>query len=107
MADVLGAVDRLRLAAQHEAGSHLAHVVLGQGLQQTGEVAGLLGGPAPRHAQMLQELRQRFEPGRVGLVVHAVEAGLCGVGELAGRRDVGRDHELLDQHVAGEPLRLR
>jgi hypothetical protein len=50
---------------------------------------------------MLEKLRQRLQFGGVGLVVDAIEAGLSGFGELAGGGDVGRDHELLDQHVAG------
>ena len=41
MADVARAVDRLRLGAQHEAGDHVAQLVVGQPLQQPGEVAGL------------------------------------------------------------------
>ena len=45
---------------------------------------------------------QRLQPRRVRLVVDAVEAGLARLGELAGRRHVGGDHELLDQHVAGQ-----
>src|SRR5258708_39699298 len=61
-----------------------------------------LGEGEPGDADAPEEVAQRGELGRIGRSVHAVHAGTPLALELLGRRDVGGDHELLDQLVAVE-----
>ena len=105
MAEIVGAVDGLALAAQHGLADQLGDRLVGDLLQHAVEI----GRPQPlagRHgdAQGAQEFAQRLELGGVGLVVDAVEAGRVALLQRLRRRHVGQHHELLDQLVAVEPL---
>ena len=105
MAEIVRAVDRLALAAQDRLVDQPRRRLAFDGVQHAVEV-GRAQALADRDgdAERAQELAQRFELGRVGLVVDAVEAGHVALLERLRRRHVGQHHELLDQLVAVEPL---
>ena len=58
-----------------------------------------------RDVERLQELAQRFDLLQRRLVVHAVDQRHARLLQRLGRRDIGEDHELLDQPMRVEPLR--
>src|SRR5579885_2952247 len=65
------------------------HLTLGQ--RKTGD------------AEASQELAERVELRGIGWLVDAVHAGLAQTLQGFGRRDIGQDHQLLDELVAVEP----
>ena len=105
MPGIVGAVDRLTLAAQHGLVDQAGHRLVRDLVQDAVEV----GRPQARaggqgDAQGAQELAQAFDLGGVGVVMDAVQAGGVALLERLGGRDVGQHHELLDQLVAVEPF---
>ena len=104
VADVVRAVDRLALGAQHQRRDQRRELVAGEALEQPGEVLGPREIAAAREPELAQQLAQRLELDRVGPVVDAVHAGPRGLLQRLRRGDVGGDHELLDQPVGIEPL---
>ena len=101
--EILRRIDRRHLRSQGEGMDHrLVRRALGL-LQQPREVLG------PDHlaarqleSQPLDELPQGLDPHRIRLVVHAVHAGPVTLLQRFRRRDVGRDHEFLDQAMGVE-----
>ena len=55
-----------------------------------------------RHAEAFEKVAQRHELRRIGRVVDAVHAGLPEPLERLRRRDIGGNHQLLDQLMAVE-----
>ena len=106
VADVAGAVGRLRLGAQdHQAGDPDISGVFEQGEEPVEGIG--TDGAASRQGEpaAAEKFAQRFELRRVGPVVDAVHAGHALGFERAGRGDIRRDHQLLDQAVAVEAAR--
>src|SRR6185312_2170485 len=56
------------------------------------------------YADAVEEFAQRRELRRVRTVMHPVHAGTLQALQLLGRRDIGGDHEFLDQAMAVEAL---
>ncbi len=108
MADILRAVERLRLAAQDELVDHRGVGRAGGLLQQAVEVARShrlpLGEAQADALQPLEKLAQGLELGRVRRIVDAVHAGLVQFFQRLGGGDVGGDHEFFNQLVAVETL---
>ncbi len=108
MADVVGAVGRLALAAQHHLVDQRRLLRAGDALQHAVEVARVqLVARRQADAHAVQDGAQRFELLLRGRRVDAVHAGAVQPLQLLGRGDVGEDHELLDQPVAVERGRGR
>ena len=58
-----------------------------------------------RDVEALQELAQRIHPLGVRLVVHAIDQRHARLLQCFRRRDIGEDHEFLDQPVGVEAFR--
>ena len=106
VAVVLRGIFGLRLRAQHHLVDELLDVAALHPRQDAVEMRGpqrpALG---QRDVEALQELAQRVHPLGIGLVVHAIDQRHARALQRLGRRDVGEDHEFLDQPVGIEPLR--
>ncbi len=107
MPEIVWAVDGLGLGSQHQLVDHRDLRPSGRARQDAVEqlrpddlalCQGKAGNP-----QLVEEIAQGRQLFRVGLVMHAVEAGLTPRFELLGGGDVGEDHEFFDQPVAVEP----
>jgi len=106
MAVVLGRVLGLRLTAQH----HLVDELLVLGAAHARQDAVEIGRPhrltlGELDVERRHELAQRLDLFRRWLVVHAIDQRHAGALQRLGRRDVGENHEFLDQPVRVEAWR--
>ena len=72
-------------------------------LNSSGRMTWPLASASPGMPISSRKSRKRRELFRVRRIVHPVHAGLVPRLQLLGRRDIGEDHEFLDQPVAVEP----
>ena len=111
MADVLRAVSRLRLGPQNQ---HVDQLGLGSAgdagqypVEQLGAQDLALGQADAGDVEIGERQAQRLHPLRVGGVMDTIKRGAAPCLQLLRGGDVGEDHELLDQPVAGEALSWR
>ena len=103
---ILGGIFRLRLRAQH----HFVDEILGRLAFDAREHGIELfraqrAAARERNFERVQELAQRFHAFARGFVMHAIDQRRAGALQRFRRRDIGEDHEFLDQPVRVEPLR--
>ena len=107
MANILDAVDSLCLASQNRLIDHGFIRCAGYMGQQRVELPRAQNLAARQfRADRIGKVAQRVHLFRVGLVVNAEHAGAHGLCQCLRRRDIGRDHVVLDQalRVALRPL---
>ena len=101
VADVVRTVCRQGLTAQHDVLDGLALIGTGGAIENTGKIAG--GGAARRKGTMAvhrKECAQGFQSFITGPVMDPEQAILAPGSEFPGRRNIGRDHQLLDETMA-------
>ncbi len=97
MAEIFRRIDRLALRAQHDVRDHFLLAAFAGELQDLIELAGRTAPFGESVIESSQDNRGWRRAFRVGRVMHAIYLRCPAFLQHLRRRDVGEDHELLDQ----------